>query len=183
MDRGAAVGQTGTQEAHERWAQEAYLVLVGIARSYHAVITYKELAEVIQERSGVRTQAPMRYWIGSVLGKVVREAHRRGDPPLTALVVHSGDGMVGEGYKEVLQVAGQPPVHDVLDRERHAAKARLDCYQRFGATLPPGGGEPALAPRYQATIDRRRSQIIEPPSVCPKCFVQLPATGVCDFCD
>ncbi|MER5386301.1 hypothetical protein ABT040_39725 [Streptomyces sp. NPDC002688] len=176
------MAHNGTQETRERWAQEAYSVLVGVAGSYHAVITYKELGTEVQERSGIHTRAPLQYWIGAVLGKVVREAHRRGDPPLTALVVHSDDGMVGEGYKEVLEVAGQPPVHEVLDRERHAAEARLDCYRRFGAALPSGGGVPALAPRYQATIERRRARTAEPPPVCRGCFVQLPATGVCDSC-
>ncbi|MEW1614691.1 MULTISPECIES: hypothetical protein [unclassified Streptomyces] len=171
-----------TRQKHERWAREAYSLLIGVACSYHAVITYKELGTEVQERSGIHTRAPLQYWIGPVLGRVVREAHRRGDPPLTALVVHSGDGMVGEGYKEVLEIAGQPPVQDALDRERHAARARLDCYRRFGAALPPGGGEPALAPRYRATIERRRARDAAPPPVCRGCFVQLPATGVCDSC-
>ncbi|MGX5214493.1 hypothetical protein ACWKT3_38435 [Streptomyces violaceus] len=170
------------QEAREAWASEAYVVLVDVARSYHAVITYKELAEEIQRRTGVRTKALLHNWIGSVLGRVVREAHRRGDPPLTALVVRSDDGMVGNGYKEVLEVAGEPPVEDVLEREQHAAGARLACYRHFGATLPLDGGVPALAPRYQAAIERRRASIEKPPRVCGSCFVQLPTTGVCDSC-
>lgn len=176
------MGHNRTLESRERWAQEAYSVLRDVARTYHAVITYKELGTEVQERSGIHTRAPLQYWIGAVLGKVVREAHRRGDPPLTALVVHSDDGMVGDGYKEVLEVAGQPPVHDALDRERHAAEARLDCYRRFGATLPRNGGVPALAPKFQATIERRRARTAEPPPVCRGCFVQLPATGICDSC-
>lgn len=170
------------QEAREAWAREAYVVLADVARTYHAVITYKELAEEIQQRTGNRTKALLHNWIGSVLGRVVREAHRRGDPPLTALVVRSDDGMVGNGYKEVLEVAGEPPVEDVLEREQHAARARLDCYRHFGATLPDGGGVPALAPRYQAAIERRRQRTEKPPQVCGKCFVQLPSTGVCDSC-
>lgn len=176
------MGHNDAQDARERWAEEAYSVLVDVARTYHAVITYKELAEVIQERSGIRTQVLLHNWIGPVLGRVVREAHRRGDPPLTALVVHTDDGMVGVGYKEVLEAAGQPPVHGVEERERHAAEARLTCYQRFGAALPPGGGSAALSPKYQAAIERRRGRTEEPPLVCAGCFVQLPATGVCDSC-
>jgi hypothetical protein len=171
------------QDAREKWAEEAYAVLVDVARTYHAVITYKELGKEVQERSGIRTRALLHNWIGPVLGKVVREAHRRGDPPLTALVVHSDDGMVGSGYKEVLEVAGQAPVHEVREREQHAAAARLECYKRFGATLPPGGGVAALAPSYQATIERQRARIAEPPPVCAGCFVELPTTGICDSCD
>ncbi|MCX4827617.1 MULTISPECIES: hypothetical protein [unclassified Streptomyces] len=170
------------QDPRETWGQTAYAVLVEVARTYHAVITYKELGREVQERSGIHTRALLHNWIGSVLGRVVREAHRRGDPPLTALVVHSDDGMVGEGYKEVLAVAGQPPVPGVLERERHAAEARLACYRRFGATLPPGGGVPALAPRHQAAIERQRARTVQPPAFCDGCFMQLPVTGICDSC-
>ena len=154
-----------------------------MAHTYHAVITYKALAEKIQESTGIRTRSLLQNWIGPVLGKVVREAHRRGDPPLTALVVHTDDGMVGEGYKEVLEVAGEPPVEDVLDRELHAARSRLECYRRFGATLPPNGGVPALAPRHQESIERRRVRSEKPTQICPRCFMQLPSTGACDSCD
>ncbi|TJZ99792.1 hypothetical protein FCI23_44375 [Actinacidiphila oryziradicis] len=58
-----------------------------------------------------------------------RHRYRRGEPPLTALAVHTDDGMVAEGYKEVLKVAGEPPLDDVLERELHAARARLACYR------------------------------------------------------
>jgi hypothetical protein len=170
-------------DARAAWATEAYRVLVGVAGTYHAVITYKELAEEVQGASGMRTSALLHNWIGGVLGRVVREAHRRGDPPLTALVVHSDDGKVGEGYKEVLEVAGEPPVEDVLERELHAARSRLACYQRFGATLPATGGVPALAPKLEATIARQRSrESVIQPRVCPTCFIQLPSTGTCDSC-
>lgn len=170
-------------EARERWARAAYPVLLDVARTYHAVITYKELAEKIQESTGIRTRTLLQNWIGTVLSKVVREAHRRGDPPLTSLVVHTDDGMVGEGYKEVLEVAGEPPVDDVMERELHAARSRLECYRRFCPTLPPDGGVPALAPRHQAAVDRRRERPARPPRFCSRCFMQLPSTGVCDSCD
>lgn len=169
-------------ERREAWAAEAYLILMGVAQTYHAVITYKELAEEVQDRTGIRTKVLLQNWIGPVLGRVVREAHRRGDPPLTALVVHTDDGKVGSGYKEVLTVAGEPWVDDELERENHAAQARLACYRRFGASLPPGGGVPALAPRLQATLDRRARNIERPPQICERCFVQLPSTGLCDSC-
>ncbi|MFF2363966.1 hypothetical protein ACFVU0_14830 [Streptomyces sp. NPDC058122] len=183
-DSESAVGvdkPTG-QEAREVWGSEAYLILVGVAQTYHAVITYKELAEEIQSRTGIRTKTLLQNWIGPVLGRVVREAYRRGDPPLTALVVHTDDGMVGSGYKEVLAVAGEPPVDDELEREHHAADARLACYRHFGATMPTGGGVPALAPRLQAAVERRRERTEKPVRVCERCFVQLPSTGMCDSC-
>ncbi|MYR52000.1 hypothetical protein GTY83_23190 [Streptomyces sp. SID4928] len=181
-EHGGAVGQLDTQETRRRWSEEAYSALVDVARTYHAVITYKELAEEIQARSGIRTKVLLHNWIGPILGRVVREAHRRGDPPLTALVVHSDDGMVGAGYKEVLEIAGQPPLDGVEERERHAAEARLACYRHFGATLPADGGIAALSPRHQAAVERRRGGSRTPPPVCAGCFVELPATGVCDSC-
>jgi hypothetical protein len=74
-------------------------------------------------------------------------------------------------------------VKDALERENHAATARLACYRHFGAALPPGGGAPAFAPRLQESIARRRSRSGgTPPQMCPTCFLQLPATGVCDSC-
>ncbi|MFJ9076065.1 hypothetical protein ACIRO3_12525 [Streptomyces sp. NPDC102278] len=170
-------------EAHEAWAREAYPRLSGVAGSYHAVITYKDLGEDVQRASGIRTSALLHNWIGAVLGRVVHEVHRRGDPPLTALVVRTDDGMVGEGYREVLELSGEQVTTEATDRENHAAESRLECYRRFGATLPPGGGEPALAPRLQAALARRRAREPEPPApICPTCFVQLPTTGTCDNC-
>ncbi|MER7754443.1 hypothetical protein [Kitasatospora sp. NPDC097643] len=178
---GSAVSSTQAQVA---WTRAAYPALVDVARRYHAVITYGELAEAVQQASGVRTRVKQQHWIGKVLALVVREAHRRGDPPLTALVVHAADGMVGVGYKEVLAVAGQAPVAGELDREQHAAAARLACYRHFGAALPADGGTPALAPRLRASLDRKAAATAapRPPAICPNCFLQLPATRVCDSC-
>ncbi|MGW2501956.1 hypothetical protein ACWCXL_12710 [Streptomyces sp. NPDC001588] len=182
VERAADIAAPTAQQAREAWAVEAYSILVGVAQTYHAVITYKELGKEIQDRTGIRTKALLHNWIGPILGQVVREANRRGDPPLTALVVHTDDGKVGSGYKEVLAVAGEPPVEDELEREHHAAEARLACYRHFRATLPPHGGVPALAPRLQANIERRRDRTEKPLRVCERCFVQLPSTGICDSC-
>jgi hypothetical protein len=176
---GTAVTPT---EAYRAWAEEAYGILAGVARAYHAGITYGELAEEVQKASGVQTSVPMRRWIGKVLFLVVHRAYERGNPPLTSLVVHSTDGKVGDGYKAVLETAGHPSVEDDLEREHHAAAARLDCYRYFGATLPRAGGVPALAPRLQDAIARRHPPASEPPPSCPTCHVQLPATGTCDSC-
>ncbi len=184
------------------WTRAAYPALVEVAHHYHGVITYADLAEAVQEASGVRTRVNQRHWIGKVLSLVVLEAHRRGDPPLTALVVHAADGKVGAGYQEVLAVAGQPPVLEEMDREQHAAAARLACYRHFGADLPADGGTPALAPRLRASMERKTASTAaerrtagtaaerrtaaaaapRPPAICPNCFLELPATRVCDSC-
>ncbi|MER6300389.1 hypothetical protein ABT247_12555 [Kitasatospora sp. NPDC001539] len=187
-------------QAHIVWTRAAYPALVEVARRYHAVITYAELAEVLQRVSGVRTSVNQRHWINKVLALVVREAHRRGDPPLTALVVNAADGMVGAGYQDVLAVAGEPAIVDEADRELHAAAARLACYRHFGADLPADGGIPALVPRAATTTAARKGAAVlkgaaagrgaasvsaaaaRLPVVCPRCFLELPATRVCDSC-
>jgi hypothetical protein len=190
-------------QAHIVWTRAAYPALVDVAGRYHAVISYADLAEAVQEASGVRTRIHQRHWIGKVLSLVILEAHRRGDPPLTALVVNATDGKVGAGYQEVLAVAGQPPLSSEMDREQHAAAARLACYRHFGADLPADGGTPALAPRLRASLERKAATATatgtrtrtatpaaatatpaapRPPAICPTCFLELPATRVCDSC-
>lgn len=172
------------EEARTAWAVQAYGRLTEVAGHYRAVITYKELAEHVQRASGVHTSVQLRHWIGAVLGKVVAAAHHRGDPPLTALVVHTTDGMVGGGYDAVLTVAGLPLIEGDLDREQHAADSRLTCYRRFAVDLPPDGGSASLAPAFQATVERRAARTAgeRPPKVCPSCFLALPANGRCDDC-
>jgi len=97
------------------------------------------------------------------------------EPPLTSLVVG--------GY-------------DDLDR----ARQRLECYQWAGSA-PADGGVPAQLPdaaprratrsprprstgsRAEAPARKRVAKTDRPVTVCPTCFMALPATGVCDNCD
>ena len=174
--------QITAADAWDVWAGHAYTLLIGVARTYRALMIYGDLAEGVQKESGIRTSSPFRHWIGKVLYRVVEEGYRRGDPPLTALVVHRTDGKVGEGYKAVLEVAGEPAISDELEREYHAANARLACYRHFGADFPADGGTPALAPELERTVARRRPPAVTPPRTCPRCSLQLPATGICDYC-
>ncbi|BCJ56793.1 hypothetical protein Jiend_02150 [Micromonospora endophytica] len=171
------------QEAWDVWAEHAYAVLTDVAQTYHSTITYGELRDRLFAASGIRTSALLQNWIGEVLNRVIHESLRRGHPPLSALVVRVDDGMVGGGYDEVLRVTGEPPAEDEMAREKHAAGSRLACYRHFGASLPSDGGVPALAPKLQATVERRRAQAPPPRRpVCPNCFVQLPVSGRCDSC-
>ena len=172
------------KDAEKAWAQAAVQVLTGVACSYHAVIEYAALAQEVQERTGISTKMGQQNWIGSVLGRVARANHVSGLPPLTSLVVRSGFGMVGEGYDLVLELAGQQPLHDPVEREDHAALARLDCYKWAGVMEPTGGWKPALAPALQAARERavKASLPVKPIPLCPNCRVALPATGHCDDC-
>jgi hypothetical protein len=86
-------GESLTPEgAYDIWASYSYEILIGVARSYHAVIEYGALAEEAQTASGVHTSVPFRHWIGKVLRRLVDRCHDEGVPPLTALVVHRWQG-------------------------------------------------------------------------------------------
>jgi hypothetical protein len=168
-------------EAKTAWADEARTVLEAVARVYHGLINYGELAEEVQSRSGIKTRMLMHYWIGDVLGRVSRRCHERGEPLLSALCVHQ-DGTIGDGYGWALADTYGGPAPDDLDM--HSAEERLKCYRYFGAPLPADGGRPALAPQV-ATRRResaRRAKAQAPRPVCPTCHLALPATGQCDFC-
>ena len=172
--------------AQPYWAKHAYEVLVETAGRYNAVITYSELAEEVQRRSSLRTKSQMRNWIGGLLADLVKVNHARNEPPLTSLVVHKDDGQVGVGYDEVLRVAGEQPIADALERETHAAAARLECYRHWGAEVP-ADAKPTLSaktrvvrastPRAAAATEARRG------AVCPTCFMEMPVSGPCPNCD
>lgn len=165
-------------DAKAAWALAARDVLIRTARRYHGYVTYGELAEQVQLISGVRTRSQMRNWIGSVLGTVADDCHRREEPALSALCVRQ-DETVGIGYAYVLELAGEEVPEDLDD---HAARARLDCYRFFGAELPDDGGRHALTPKVAEARRRGAKQQSGPPVVCPRCFTQLPMSGQCDNC-
>ena len=164
--------------AKQAWTLAARDVLIRTARRYHGYITYGELANEVQEITGIRTRSHMRNWIGAVLGRVADECLRRGESPLSALCVRQ-DETVGDGYAYVLEIAGEA-IPDDLDM--HAAEARLRCYRHFGAELPEDGGHPALTARVAAARRRRESKSEQPPAICGRCHLQLPASGRCDNC-
>ena len=126
----------------------------------------------------------IRNWIGGVLEIVVHKCAREGSPALTALVVRKNSGMVGEGYDAVLRAEGIPPLEDEMQRENHAAQARLACYRWAKAPdLPPDGGTAALAPILAAKVARqRKSTPARPSAFCPHCNMAIPTTGRCDNC-
>lgn len=164
-------------EAVAAWAAAARPVLQRAAGHYNAFFTYQQLAEAVQEETGIVTGVPFRHWIGSVLGTVA-EAQRLDEPILTSLVVRA-DGSVGEGYSiPVVAREGAVPA----DLDRHAANERLACYRFFGAELPPDGGRPTLTPAVAQRHRNRRPKARRPSGICPTCGIAVPASGVCDFC-
>lgn len=183
-------------QAHQFWVKHAYEILAETASRYNAVITYGDLAEEVQRRSGLWTKATMRHWVGALLVDIARVNNVREEPALTALVVHKQDGRVGPGYDEVLRLAGQAPSGDEQERETHAATARLECYRRWAHDVPedavPTFVTPARSgttrtagrsatPRARTTRTTRTEE--RRGSVCPTCFMEMPLSGRCANCD
>ncbi|CAN5142600.1 hypothetical protein BH09ACT12_BH09ACT12_07980 [soil metagenome] len=202
---------TGTSEAIalETWARVAHTILEETAATYHGTITEGALAHRLLTETGIATARPHPRWLPKLLQPLSALHHRDGYPPLTALVV-DGRGWVGERYDDVLRAADQLPVTDPTARERHAARARLECYQWAGSA-PQDGGHPEIvemkasraprAPRAATSssssasartpraprepkpvVPKKVAATDRPVNVCPTCFMAIPATGVCDNC-
>jgi hypothetical protein len=171
--------EVGLEESRDAWAEAARPILIEVAKHYHQVITYKDLATRVQWVTGVRSTQQMHYWIGDVLKRVSIESSSRGEPLLSALCV-SSDGSVGERYATAVAATTDDLTDDGDD---HAAAQRLACYRYFEASdLPADGGSPALTPQLTARRARaKKVRLAEAPiDVCPTCHTQLPATKICD---
>ncbi len=205
---------TGTSEAIalETWARVAHPILEETAQGYHGVISEADLVERLKAESGINTARPHDRWLLKVLAPLARVHHHDGYPALTALVVDER-GWVGERYDDLLRAQEASPVGDPVAREKHAARARLACYQWAGsapedggvpAEVPMSGGRRAPRPTSTRTSSTRASaprtpraprepKAPAPPkrvaasdrpvTVCPRCFMAVPATGLCDNCD
>jgi hypothetical protein len=130
----------GAEAARATWALAARERLLTTAKEYHATVSYKELADFVQERSLVRTTQLHMHWIGDVLRRVSVACIERGEPLLSSLCVDSR-GRVGAGYTVVVEDHRREPL---THPDEHAARERLQCYRYFGAALPEGGGVPAM---------------------------------------
>ena len=175
-------------------------MLLEAAGRYRATVTYLKLSTAVQQATGITTTQVVGHWISDVLGRVTDDCQSRGEPLLSSLCV-SAQGSVGQGYADAVERArGTRPG----DPDDHAAHERLDCYRHWHATgLPSDGGTPlrtahfavAKKPRAasaapRATTPRKTTKApakpkVEPKPValCPTCYTQLPASGVCDYCD
>ncbi|MDF0530450.1 hypothetical protein P0W64_13200 [Tsukamurella sp. 8F] len=137
-------------DALSRWTAAAHAVLAETAKLYGAFITQAELAARVQADTGIKAGGPVRLWIDDLLGGVTLACAEAGEPPLAALCVRL-DQSVGDAYVHVLEVAGLPKPDDL---DTHAAFARFQCYEHFGAAIPAGAG-PVLTPRV---AEKRASQ-------------------------
>ena len=167
------------EDAKQAWAEAARPVLERVAGSYNQYIENKELAESVQQDSGITTGVLTHHWIGSVLGAVARDRRAPDEPMLISLCVRA-DGTIGAGYGEaILEREGVVPA----DLDLHAAEERLACYRYFGAALPENGGKPTLTRQLR----EKRSRVARQPEraprrQCPTCFLEVAASGVCGIC-
>jgi hypothetical protein len=178
---GGFVSMNGALDA---WEPHAVSLLMDTAKKYNGFVTYKQLAETVQQQSEIRHDGLLTNWIGSVLGRVVEHCAKEQIPHLSSLCVKE-DGTVGDGYRHVLLTCGEAAAEIGYDQlDDHAAEMRLKCYRHFGAQLPPDGGVPTLAPKAKAARDYKKAQakLDEPPNLCPTCYTVLPLTGKCDDC-
>ncbi|GGN73289.1 hypothetical protein [Nocardia rhizosphaerihabitans] len=193
-------------EARSAWTRAAHEVLADTATRFNNFIVNTELAELVQEESGIRTQVKWQHWLPVVLDKVAEHCHKNNEPPLSALCVRKNQ-TVGTGYRYILELAGLPIPDDL---EMHAAAARWQCYQHYATDLPADGGLPTLPPKVAAlrqqtsqdlataeaaeaatkpkrTAASTRSVTVPKPEpvrkpVCLNCHVELPANKICYYC-
>jgi hypothetical protein len=173
--------EVGDDVARAAWAEAARIELIAVAGQYQGIVTSKELALLVQRRSGIRTSQRAHYWIGDILARVSTECDSRGEPLLSALCVNA-EGSVGDTYAAtVLAIRGETPE----DPDVQAAQERLACHKWFDADLPAEGGNAELTPRLAASRARarklRQQERVAP--TCPTCYTELPATGPCNYCD
>ncbi len=167
-------------DANAAWIDAARPALVAVASKYHAVTTYRELADTVQAATGIRTQMLLTRWVGTVLQATAQACHATSEPLLSSLCVRT-DGTVGAGYiREVADAYGEVPT----DVEIHAAKERLRCYEYFGADVPAGGGTAVLTPQVAKRRERAKTRAAATPVlvVCPTCNMVVPMSGTCYNC-
>lgn len=182
-------------------AKAARELLIEVAGTYRATITYRQLGADLQKRAGVRVGSTP-GWLVEVLAMVVHVCHRLAEPPLTALVVNHTDGTVGQPYDEALRTAGLPLAGPEA-REDAAAAARLECYRRYApnvpadarptrvsvqaaqrtprvttAPRPAGAARPLDASKPRRQVDPQRAPFV----VCSSCFLQTPPGAECQNC-
>lgn len=166
-------------DALAAWVPFAYDELLATAHKYNAYVTYRELSERVQELAGIRTRMQLKNWIGKLLEQVAGRAKANGEPPLTSLCVHK-DGTIGPGYAHAPKSVVDTPGEDI---EYFAAQHRLLCYQKYAADLPADGGQPALTKEEAQRRERKAAPEPTHRALCPVHFMELPASGRCDYCD
>ncbi|PBB08252.1 hypothetical protein CKW39_10640 [Kocuria sp. WRN011] len=169
-------------EALEVWTDAAILILQDVASRFGGYITYGQLADRLFEKTQIRTRMRLSNWIGRPLGAVLEHCHAHGLPALSALVVRTQDGMVGDGFNEFFRLKHRAHLDDPLQLEWVAAQERLSCYRLYCADVP-ADATPMLTRQYVQRLDRKTSAPRTSQVLCSNCGMVLPTSGRCDWCD
>ncbi|GAB3708940.1 hypothetical protein [Mariniluteicoccus flavus] len=170
------------QVAISEWALAAWDVLEAIAGRWNKTVTEDDLGSEVQRRSGIATSTPTDSWIGPVLSLVAQRSHESRGPALVSLVVDEAGHPV-PAFREALGLEGRSAL-GAADLAEQARETRLSCHRAYGAKIPRGAAE--AAPRTPRAT-KAAAAPAKPPNpqraMCPKCFLEVPVTGVCDNCD
>lgn len=168
-------------QALEAWVGQSIPVLIDVAGTYGGYITYSELASRLFDATGYHTRTLVTRWSGRLLNRVIHHCLEHTLPALSSLVVYAADGTVGPGFDEVLRASGKEIPRTALERERAAAAERLKCYLKYCDDVP-ADAEPKLTRKYEARVHPVKKEAPKSKPVCVVHGIQLPATGVCDYC-
>lgn len=169
--------------ARAAWADAMLPELEHVAKHLYGTITYQDLAEAVQTRTGYRTKMLLSNWIGKTLDVVIERAQTQRLPPLTSLVVHKTTGGVGDGYYNSDHPHGTLSGHQL---QHVAAEDRLACYRAYCPDVP-ADARPRMTAHYdqirsrqrKATLTPQPQPAVRPQPVCPNCFTTLPRIGFC----
>lgn len=166
-----------------QWAVAAIPVLEEVAATFGGYITYGDLKERVTAATGIRSNQQLNFWSSTMLNRVIQLCEDRKLPALSSLVVSTADGMVGSGFNEVLRRSGRETVQDDPHKlEVIAAEERLTCYRVY-CSYTPLYAEPQLTREYSARVKRERKSQPKARPTCAGCQMQLPAAGLCDYCE
>ncbi|MCH8562026.1 hypothetical protein LTI14_02145 [Nesterenkonia sp. YGD6] len=166
-------------DALAEWVPIAHKILTEVASEYNRTITYLEITEAVQERSGIRTKRLITNWSGTLLESVAQRAADSGQPPLTALCVRQ-DGTIGDGYSKAPKSVPSDLGTNVEDL---AAQHRLLCYKAYADDLPADGGAATLTPQVVKARSLKRTPAEKPRAICEIHYLEMSANGACGQCE
>jgi hypothetical protein len=205
--------EVGSEVARAAWAEAARPVLLEAAGRYRALVTYKQLAAAVQEGSGITTTQPMHQWLGVVLERVTADSLSRGEPLLSSLCVTAQGSVGQGYADAIEHAGGERPAdpddHAANERLRCYQHWQAEGLPRDGGTplrtahFAPARKAPARTTTPRATTPRKTAAArppatrkmtgrptaaaeatpVRPIELCPRCFTQVPASGVCGYCD
>lgn len=172
-------------DAYDAWEPFAIALLADTAKKHDGTTTYGRLSTFVQAETGITHNALLSNWIGGLLARVIDYCQHEGTPHLSSLCVKE-NGSVGEGFRAVLDVKKKIAGKIILkDLDDHAAKERMECYRYFGVENPSYGEARTLTAKVAAAREARRTREHQAamPALCKVHHTQLPATGICYYCD